>query len=131
MADIPADTLMPSGEFKASFCTGTLNIPSGASGTLLTANSSGGRRIRLTMLFPDTGQEPGITITADGTAIISNSQLNQSTNAINNFAIGIMQSGTASYAGNIQHIEAFNTITITKATGSTGRVFVYALEQGF
>ena len=131
MADISADSLLPGGEFKATSCSGTLSIASGTSGTLATLTSTGGRKIRLTMMFPASGAESGITVTADGVAVVSNKQLASSTNTAGNFAIGSMQSGTTCFNGNINHIEALNSIVISKASGSTAGDILYATEQGF
>jgi hypothetical protein len=131
MADISADSLIPSGDFKATLFSTTQSIASGSSGTLVTLTATGGRKIRLTMLFTELGAEPGITITADGVAVVSNKQLNQSTNSVDNFAVGSLQGGTTCFSGNIRYIEANNSIVISKVSGSTGRVLLYATEQGF
>lgn len=130
MADISADSLLTTGEFKATTCTGTLTIAGGASGTLLSVSSSGGRRIRLTMLNT-IGNESGITITADGVSVVNGLTLNPAPTSDGRFSIGFAGSGSGIFIGNIRHIEAFNTITITKASGNTSAAIFYALEQGF
>jgi len=132
MADISADSLLPGGEFKATLCSGTLSIASGASGTLATLTSTGGRKIRLTMLsVANGGSEAGISVVADGVTVISALKLDAGLHTAGNFTIGYGVSGGAAMQGNINHIEAFNTITITKASGSTANTIYYSTEQGF
>lgn len=130
MADISADSLLPGGEFKATSCSGVLSIPSGSSGTLATLTSTGGRKIRLTLLslFGAGVSEVGISVIADGVAVISSALSNSNQSG---FSIGAAAQGTTSYIGPIKHVEAFNTITIMKASGSTASVIYYATEQGF
>lgn len=131
MADISADSLLPGGEFKATSCSGALSIPSGTSGTLATLTSTGGRKIRLTLLNV-AGTESGISVLADGVAVVSSLSLSSNTVfTAGNFAVGQGSSSATPYIGNIKHIEAFNTITITKASGSTASIIYYATEQGF
>ena len=132
MADISADSLLPGGEFKATLCSGTLSIASGTSGTLATLTSTGGRKIRLTLLSVN-GTESGISVIADGVTVVNSLNL---TNALSytagGFGVGQASSSTSqAFVGNIKHIEAFNTISITKAAGSTTNVIYYATEQGF
>lgn len=133
MADISLESLLPSGDFKASLCTGTLTIPSGTSGTLLTVNSTSGRKIRLTMLsVSPTGSESGISVSADSAAVVSSLTLSNNMLAAGSFAIGSAQDSSGRpFSGNVQQVEAFGTIAITKASGSTTGVIYYALEQGF
>lgn len=131
MADLTQDSLLSSGGFKATECSGTLTIASGSSGTLATLTSSGGRKIRLTMLFPESGAETGITVTTDGVAVVSSKQLSLSTNSAGSFAVGAFQSGAASFIGNVKYIEANNSIAISKASGATSNSILYATEQGF
>ena len=126
MADIPLDALAGGGEFKASTCSGVQQIASGTSGTLATLTSSGGRKIRLTMLTVN-GAEAGISIVADGVTVVNSLNLS-STFSAGNFWVGI---GFATVTQPlIRHIEAFNTITITKASGATANAIFYATEQG-
>ena len=128
MADIPLDALVSGGEFKATTCSGVLQIAAGASGTLATVTSTGGRKIRLTNLFLVSGSEAGISVTCDGVAVVSSLTLSASRNGVGNFEIGGGVNGTL---GLISHVEAFNTITITKASGSTAAIIYYSTEQGF
>lgn len=130
MADLTQDSLLSSGDFKATECTGILNLASGASGTILTLSSTGGRKIRLTALYC-TLPESGISVVADGVTVISSKTL---TNSISSgFAIGLSQSHAGSFyqPAPIKHVEALNTITVTKASGSTANTIYYATEQGF
>ena len=86
MADISADSLLPGGEFKATLCSGTLSIASGASGTLATLAPTGGRsKIRLTMLSPPAsgGSESGISVVADGVTVINSLTLSTTISATN------------------------------------------------
>lgn len=135
MADISADSLLPGGEFKATSCSGTLAIASGSSGTLATLTSTGGRKIRLTMLSAPAvgGVETGISVVADGVTVINGLTLSSTLSGTGAFWIGpsMPSSGAVYQPPLIQHIEAFNTITITKASGSTSSVIYYATEQGF
>ena len=133
MADISADSILPSGEFKATLCSGTLSIPSGTSGTLATLTSTGGRKIRLTMLSPTVaGAESGISVIADGVTVVSALTLSATLTGTGAFWIGpTVNASGAVQTGLIRHIEAFNTITITKASGSTTNAIYYATEQGF
>lgn len=129
MADISADSLLPGGEFKATSCSGTLSIASGTSGTLATLTSTGGRKIRLTSLYLPAGvTEAGITVSCDGVAVISGLTLSNSKNTAGAFNIGTDINGASSA---IRHVEAFNTINITKASGSTANIIYYSTEQGF
>lgn len=130
MADISADSLLPGGEFKATLCSGVLSIASGGSGTLATLTSTGGRKIRLTLLsfLASTSGEAGISVVADGVTVVSGTL---STTPQIGFSVGSVASATNSYIGPIRHIEAFNTITIVKASGSTANAIYYATEQGF
>jgi hypothetical protein len=133
MADIPLDALSGGGEFKALECSGTLTIASGTSGTLVTLTSTGGRKIRLTMLAAaPSSTEAGISVLADGVAVISSKTLNPSIFSAGAFTVGAGQDSSGRpFTGNIQHIEANSTITITKASGSTASTIFYATEQGF
>jgi N-acetylmuramic acid 6-phosphate (MurNAc-6-P) etherase len=132
MADIPLDALVSGGEFKATTCSGTLSIPSGTSGTLATLTSTGGRKIRLTLLLFAGGTETGISVIADGVAVVNSLSLSTATAlTAGNFSVGSAASGGTPYIGNIRHIEANSTITITKASGSTSGIIYYATEQGF
>lgn len=133
MTDISADSLLPGGEFKATSCSGTLTIASGTSGTLATLTSTGGRKIRLTMLCAAAaGGEAGISVVADGVTVISALRLDPTLLTAGNFSIGsCVNSSGAPQRGNIDYVEAFNTITITKASGSTAGTIYYATEQGF
>lgn len=133
MADIAQSSLTNSGYFKATTCTGTLSIAAGSSGTLLTVSSTGGRKIRLTMLSVQlTGSEAGVSVTADGVAVLGPLTLATNLQSSGSFSIGYGQDSSGRpYNGNVQFIEANNTITITKASGSTAGTIYYALEQGF
>lgn len=131
MADISADSLLPSGEFKATSCSGTLPIASGTSGTLATLTSTGGRKIRLTLMHPSGGSEAGISVTADGVTVISGLTLSPNPLGVGLFNIGVSNASGSYFPGVVSHIEAFNTITITKASGSTSVAILYATEQGF
>jgi len=133
MADLTQDSLLSSGDFKATSCSGTLTIASGTSGTLATLTSTGGRKIRLTMLaVASAGSESGISVTSDGATVISSKTLQPNLLAADAFTVGAGQDSSGRpFTGNVQHIEAFNTITITKASGSTSSVIYYATEQGF
>jgi hypothetical protein len=82
------------------------------------------------MLQTDVAAESGISVVADGVAVVSNLQLSSSQNT-GYFSIGARQINTNSFVGVISHIEAFNTITITKASGATSGIIYYATEQGF
>jgi hypothetical protein len=127
MADISADSLIPSGEFKATTCSGILQIAGSTSGTLATLTSTGGRKIRLTMLTVN-GAEAGISVIADGVTVVSSLNLASSFTA-GNFWVGIGFSTVTQPL--IRYIEANSTITITKASGSTTNAIFYATEQGF
>lgn len=132
MADISADELLPNGEFKATTCTGVLKVNSGASGTLFTANSSGGRKIRLTLLSVYDGTpQSGVTVTADGVAVVNSLLLSSNPLNVGGFSVGSGGYGAGVVAGLIGHIEAQNTITVTKSGGATSADIIYALEQGF
>jgi hypothetical protein len=127
MADIPLDALVSGGEFKASTCSGVLQIASGTSGTLATLTSTGGRKIRLTLLATN-GAEAGISVVADGVTVVSGLTLSSSF-TVGNFWVGIGFSTVTQPL--IRYIEANSTITITKASGSTTNAIFYATEQGF
>jgi len=131
MADISADSLLPGGEFKATLCSGTLSIASGTSGTLATLTPTGGRsKIRLTLLSVN-GTESGISVIADGVTVISGLTLSSNPLGAGLFSIGVSNASGSYFPGVVSHIEAFNTITITKASGSTSAQILYATEQGF
>jgi hypothetical protein len=135
MADLTQDSLLSSGDFKATSCSGVLSIASGTSGTLATLSSTGGRKIRLTMLSAPAGggAEAGISVIADGVTVINGLTLSSTIAGTGAFWVGpsLPSSGVAYQPPLIQHIEAFNTIAITKASGSTASTIYYATEQGF
>lgn len=79
-----------------------------------------------------TGSEAGVSVTADGVAVLGPLTLATNLQSSGSFSIGYGQDSSGRpYNGNVQFIEANNTITITKASGSTAGTIYYALEQGF
>lgn len=133
MADISGDSILPSGEFKATLCSATQIIAAGSSGTLQTLTPTGGRKIRLTMLSVGPGaSESGISVVADGVTVISSKTLTGTLLGLNAFTIGFGQDASGNpLTGNTSHIEAFTSIVISKASGSTASNIYYATEQGF
>lgn len=126
MADISADSLLPSGSFKPSFFSGALTIASGATGTVITLTAPAGKRVRLTSL---SGNDSTFTVNADGSAVITSIAL--SVAGQSGFAVGKHTSASVSpQAGLIDYIEAFNTITVVKSAGNTANAINYSYAYG-
>jgi hypothetical protein len=119
------------GGFTPSFFSGRLSIPGGSSGVLLTLTAPAGKRVRLTGLIAPTANEPNISISADGVAVVTALTLSNGGNADGNFSVGYPYGQTPGQgAGDIAYIQANNTIVITKTTGSIGSGIAYSYAYG-
>jgi hypothetical protein len=121
------------GGFTPSFFSGRLSIPSTSSGVLLTLTAPAGKRVRLTSLITTApAGEPNISISADGVPVVTALTLTNGGNAANgNFSVGYPHHQSPGQgAGDIEYIQANNSIVITKTTGSIGAIIGYSYAYG-
>ena len=130
MADISADALIPSGEFRPTFFSGALAQASGVTSLTIPAPPTG-QRVRLLALVTQSGTtETGISITADGFTVINLLALKSAASTTaGDFAINQQDSGATS--GALPYIEARGAIVISKGIGSTANAINYSYAYGF
>lgn len=130
MADISADSLIPSRDFKPTSFSGALVQASGVTSFTIPAPPTG-QRVRLLALAATSGTtETGISITADGFTVVNNLSLRSAAStAAGDFTINQQASGTTS--GALQYIEARGAIVISKGSGSTANAINYSYAYGF
>jgi len=134
MADISADTILPSGEFSPTFFSGTLQIAPASSGTILAIPAPpAGQRIRLYGLAATTATEAGITVNANGSAVVTALTLAiGSGSAVGHFCVGVNLSiGGAPATSAIPFIDSRTSITVVKGSGSTANAINYSYAYGF
>lgn len=123
------------GAFKPTFFSGTQNIASGSSGTLLTLTAPAGKKVRLTSLGLLAGfAESGITIATDTGDVVTALTLQGSpSTTTGTFAVGQMSttSGGGSAVFNpIEYIDSISTIVVSKDSGSTTQPIYYSYAYG-
>jgi hypothetical protein len=124
MADISADGLLPSGDFRPTNLPAGAVISSGVTGTLVTIPAPTGGRVRLVCLFANTAQ-PGISIICDGVTVASNRTIGlQSGTDATTLVIG------ASSAVGVAYVEARTSIVISKNAGNTTANLSYVAVEG-
>lgn len=131
MADISADSLLPSGEFVPTFFSGVLQVAAGVTGTVITIPApTGGKRIRLTCLI---GNDSTFTVNANGAAVVTALALTTlNGSATGSFAVGSGSGGgSAQGASVIQYIESRTAITVVKSAGNTANIIYYSWAEGY
>jgi ABC-type nitrate/sulfonate/bicarbonate transport system substrate-binding protein len=125
MADIAADSLISSGEFRPTFFSGVLDYSAGGTGTIITINAPAGKRIRLTLLANTSTSQANISVIADGATVVNNLTLNSvSPTSVGHFIVGNFEWGAIGY------VEAYSQITVVKTSGSAAQLR-YAYSEGF
>ena len=133
MADISADALIPSGEFSPTFFSGTLQIATASSGTILAIPAPpAGQRIRLYGLAATTATEAGITVNANGAAVVTALTLSVgSGSSVGQFCVGVNLSiGGLPSTNAIPFIDSRTSITVVKVSGSTANIINYSYAYG-
>lgn len=134
MADISADGLLPSGDFTPTFFSGALQVASGASGTVLTIPAPpAGQKIRLYGLAVNSGSEAGMTLNANGAAVVTALTLALgSGSTVGNFCVGVnLAIGGAAATAAIPYLDSRTAITLVKGSGSTANAINYSYAYGF
>ena len=134
MADISADALIPSGEFRPVTFSGTIQIASGGSGTLDTIPAPpSGQRIRIFGLASSGATQSGITVNANGAAVVTALDLTAtSTSAVGGFCVASnVGVGGSSATNGIPYIDSRTAVTIVKVSGSTTAAINYSYAYGF
>jgi hypothetical protein len=125
MADISADTILPSGVFvPTAYNIGS--IASGVTGTLLTITAPAGKKVRLNGLSAS-GTQAGISVVVDGATVVATTDL-QSTAGNSGFIVGLAP-GTSG-VNVIQYLQGYSTISIVKNAGSTAATIYYSHVYG-
>jgi len=129
MADISADGLLPSGDFKPVFFSGALVQASGVTSITIPAPPAG-QRVRLLALATASGtSETGVSITADGFTVVSALTLRSAaTIAAGDFTINQQALGATS--GALPYIEARSAIVISKGSATVNAIN-YSYAYGF
>lgn len=135
MADISADTILPSGVFVPS-AYNIGSIASGVTGTLLTITAPAGKKVRLTGLSASALQS-GISVLVDGATVINAIDL-QVRAGTAGFVIGNMSTpggaGGIGSAGDgvnvIPYLQGYSTISIVKNAGNTVATIYYSHVYG-
>jgi hypothetical protein len=124
MADISADTILPSGVFVPS-AYNIGSIASGVTGTLLTITAPAGKKVRLIGLQAPLGSQSGISVVVDGSTVVATTDL---VSGIGNagFVVGCSGNGTNS----IPYLQGYSTIAIVKNAGNTAATIYYSHVYG-
>lgn len=131
MADISADSILPSGEFRPTFFSGALQVAAGVTGTVITIPApTNGKRIRLTGLV---GNDSTFTVNANGAAVISGLTLSTLNNGtVGHFCVGVGSAGGVGQGvTGIPYIESRTAITVLKSAGNTANIIYYSWAEGY
>jgi hypothetical protein len=125
MADISADSLISSGEFRPTNLPAGATIASGVTGTLATIPAPANGRVRLVALFAGGADQTGISIVADGVTVASARTVGQ-TNSItpSHLVVGVAAPVSVPY------VEARTSIVISKNAGNTVASINYVAVEG-
>lgn len=130
MADISADSLLPSGSFNPSFFSGALTLAPGApAGAIITLTPPAGKKVRLTGLVG--AAETGITVNNGLSNVVSGLVLGSLIATTGQFAIGEgAGDGGGQGAGVLNYVESYSSITVTKSGGATAGSITYSYAYG-
>lgn len=130
MATADLKLIYGGGSFKPTFFSGMLNVPSGATGTVLSISAPAGKKVRLLSLSILSGVETGIQVSTDTGIVIGPLNLVGSANDVSPGRFNVGLASTSQGSCSISYVESTTSIIVEKASGSTSNTITYTYAFG-